>query len=60
MDESPEAALDLDAIEAELHGVEIALGRLDDGTYWTCEVTGRALPDDLLRADPTSRRLPPT
>ena len=52
--------LDLDAIEADLAGVEIALARLEAGTYWTCEVTGQPLPDDLLAADPVARRLQPT
>jgi RNA polymerase-binding transcription factor DksA len=37
----------------------LALARLDAGTYWTCERTGEALPDALLAADPTARRLPP-
>jgi RNA polymerase-binding transcription factor DksA len=50
---------ELDRIEAELSGVEVALERLDAGTYWTCEVTGEPLPDALLAADPVARRLPP-
>ena len=35
---------ELDRIEADLAGVEVALDRLDAGTYWTCEVTGQPLP----------------
>lgn len=50
------AAADLDAIEHSLDGVEAALTRLDEGTYWTDEVTGEALPDDVLAADPVARR----
>ncbi len=50
--------IDLDAIEDDLAGVEIALARLEDGSYWTCEVTGKPLPDDLLATDPVARRLP--
>jgi len=50
------AGIDLDRIEADLAGVETALARLDDGTYWTCEVTGAEIPADLLAADPTVRR----
>ena len=50
--------LDLDAIARELDGVEVALERLDAGTYWTDEVTGERLPDDVLDEDPTARRLP--
>ena len=48
--------LDLDAIERELAGVEVALARLDAGTYWTDEVTGDALSDELLAQHPTARR----
>jgi RNA polymerase-binding transcription factor DksA len=49
--------LDLDAIEQDLADVEVALARLDAGTYWTDEVTGAELPNDLLAANPTARRL---
>ncbi len=52
----PGTPIDLDAIEADLAGVEIALARLEDGSYWTCEVTGQPLPDDLLAANPVARR----
>jgi RNA polymerase-binding transcription factor DksA len=48
--------IDLDRIEADLAGVETALARLDDGTYWTCEVTGAEIPTERLAADPTVRR----
>jgi RNA polymerase-binding transcription factor DksA len=50
--------LDLDAVERDLHGVEIALERLDDGTYWTDEIDGRPIPDDVLERDPIARRAP--
>ena len=49
--------LDLDAIERDLADVEVALTRLDAGTYWTDEVTGDELPADLLATKPTARRL---
>jgi RNA polymerase-binding transcription factor DksA len=49
--------LDLDAIERDLADVEVALARLDAGTYWTDEVTGSPLSYDLLAANPTARRL---
>lgn len=48
--------VDLDAIEADLHNVEVALDRLADGTYWTDEVTGQPIPDEVLVLDPTARR----
>lgn len=51
-------AIDLDAIETDLADVEVALARLEAGTYWTCEATGQPLPDALLATNPTARRLP--
>ena len=48
--------IDLDRIDRDLAGVEAALARLDDGTYWTDEITGEALDDELLAADPVARR----
>ncbi len=60
MDPQPDATvsatLDLDAIERDLADVEVALARLDAGTYWTDEVTGAELPADLLDEQPTARR----
>ena len=50
--------VDLDATAADLDGVDAALRRLDDGTYGTCEVCSVELPDDVLAADPTTRRCP--
>ncbi|MEO5722756.1 MAG: hypothetical protein ABIQ39_00115 [Ilumatobacteraceae bacterium] len=50
------AGLDLDAIERDLADVEAALARLDAGAYWTDEVTGQELPDELLAVKPTARR----
>lgn len=50
------AGLDLDAIERDLAGVEVALTRLDAGSYWTDEVTGAELPATLLEQHPTARR----
>jgi len=53
-----EETVDLDGIAADLADVEIALARLASGTYWTDEVTGVPLPEELLHAAPTARRLP--
>ena len=50
------APLDLDAIERDLADVEVALARLDAGTYWADEVTGDELSAVLLAAHPTARR----
>jgi RNA polymerase-binding transcription factor DksA len=52
------APVDFDAIAADLADVEVALARLDAGTYWTDEVTGDELADELLAAHPTARRAP--
>ncbi len=57
MSEHSTPPLDLDGIEQDLADVEVALARLDSGAYWTDEVTGAELPDDLLAAKPTARRL---
>jgi len=56
-DQVVDQVVDLDAIERDLADVEIALARLDAGTYWTDEVTGGELPSELLAAKPTARRL---
>jgi len=50
--------LDLDGIERDLADVELALTRLDAGTYWADEVTGQELPAELLAEHPTARRAP--
>jgi RNA polymerase-binding transcription factor DksA len=50
--------LDLDAVERDLRGVEVALERLDAGTYRTDEIDGRPIPDEVLERDPIARRAP--
>jgi RNA polymerase-binding transcription factor DksA len=45
----------LEQVEAELADVEHALRRLDDGTYGTCEVCGKAIPEERLEAMPAAR-----
>ncbi|MFM8793788.1 MAG: hypothetical protein ACKOFF_02675 [Acidimicrobiales bacterium] len=47
---------DLDRIERDLADVETALERLENGTYWTCEVTGERIPDSVLASNPVARR----
>ncbi|NND76494.1 MAG: hypothetical protein HKN44_15970 [Ilumatobacter sp.] len=49
------AVVDLDGIERDLDDVQAALDRLNDGSYWTDEVTGEPIPDDVLAAQPTVR-----
>jgi RNA polymerase-binding transcription factor DksA len=53
------ATSSLDELAEDLAGVEQALERLEDGTYWTDEVTGEPLADELLAEDPTARRAAP-
>jgi RNA polymerase-binding transcription factor DksA len=49
---------ELDEIEHVLADVDAALERLDDGTYWTDEVTGAELDVAILATDPLARRNP--
>lgn len=49
-------ALDLDGIDAELDAVEVALVRLENGTYFTDEITGSPLDEQLLTKNPIARR----
>lgn len=55
-EEPPATTLDLDEVERDLADVELALARLDAGTYWTDEITGGEIPDDVLAEQPTARR----
>lgn len=54
--ESPHQDVDLDAVERDLADVEVALGRLADGTYWTDEITGEPIAEDVLARNPLARR----
>jgi RNA polymerase-binding transcription factor DksA len=45
----------LEQIEAELADVEHALKRIDDGTYGTCEVDGKPIPEERLEVLPATR-----
>lgn len=47
---------DLDGIDADLAAVEVALVRLEDGTYFTDEITGKPLDEQLLTNNPIARR----
>lgn len=56
MSNSESAVPNLDEIEQDLADVETALARLEAGTYWTDEVTGQPIPDEVLAQRPTARR----
>jgi RNA polymerase-binding protein DksA len=45
----------LERVDGQLMDVDHALRRLDDGTYGTCEVCGRDIDEDRLRARPATR-----
>lgn len=47
--------IDLDAIQRDLEGVQAALERLNEGTYWTDEITGDVIPNEVLDAFPLTR-----
>lgn len=49
-------SLDLDRIDAELDAVEVALVRLENDTYFTDEITGKPLDEQLLTKNPIARR----
>lgn len=55
---NPEQPLNLDEMERDLADVELALGRLDNGTYWTDELTGAPIDSSHLATNPTARRNP--
>jgi DnaK suppressor protein len=46
----------IDAATATLDDVDVALVRLNEGTYRSCEACGAALPDARLAQQPTLRR----
>jgi RNA polymerase-binding transcription factor DksA len=45
----------LEHVDAQLSDVDRALGRLEQGTYGTCEACGRPIDEDRLRARPAVR-----
>ncbi len=47
---------DLNEIEADLDAVDAALERLEAGTYFTDEITGQQLSEELLTNNPIARR----
>jgi DnaK suppressor protein len=53
-----ERSLDLSIVQeldGQLHDVEHALDRIDDGTFGTCEACGRDIGTERLRARPAAR-----
>jgi RNA polymerase-binding transcription factor DksA len=54
---APVAAPDLERIAGDLADIDRALDRLSDGSYWTDEITGETIPDEVLAEDPSARRV---
>ena len=48
----------VEAIERDLNDVDVAMDRLEKGTYFSDEVTGAPLPTAFLAANPLARRNP--
>jgi len=46
----------VDAIERDLNDVDVAMDRLEKGTYFSDEITGTPLQTDFLTANPLARR----
>ena len=46
----------VDAIERDLNDVDVAMDRLEKGTYFTDEVTGAPLETNFLLSNPLARR----
>ena len=46
----------IEAIERDLNDVDVAMDRLEKGTYFSDEVTGAVLQPDFLTANPLARR----
>ena len=53
---APATEPDLERIAGDLADIEQALDRLSDGSYWSDEITGETIPDEVLAEDPTARR----
>ncbi|MDA2969162.1 MAG: hypothetical protein O2792_04920 [Actinomycetota bacterium] len=61
MPETPANDVDnkmIEAIERDLNDVDVAMDRLEKGTYFSDEVTGAVLQTDFLAANPLARRNP--
>lgn len=45
-----------EGVQDTLRRIAVALGRIDDGTYGTCEVCGKPIGEERLRAIPWASR----
>ena len=44
-----------DNLEVRYNEIKVALKRIEDGTYGTCEVSGEPIEEDRLEANPSAR-----
>lgn len=47
----------VETLERRLRDIEYALQKIKDGTYGICEVSGKPIPPERLRANPAARTL---
>lgn len=45
----------LEQLEKQLHGVEDALKKIEEGTYGICEISGEKIEKERLEANPSAR-----
>lgn len=55
MEELEENKAILKQLEPQLNEVRAALQRIEDGTYGTCEISGKPIERDRLEANPSAR-----
>lgn len=48
----------IEAIERDLNDVDVAMERLEKGTYFSDEITGAVLQPEFIVANPLARRNP--
>ena len=46
---------EIDALEVQFHNIKRALGKIADGTYGVCEVSGHEIESERLDANPSAR-----
>ena len=46
---------EIDTIEKHWHNIKRALGKIEDGSYGICEISGEEIEEDRLEANPSAR-----
>jgi RNA polymerase-binding transcription factor DksA len=55
IEEFEENQIVTDALEVRHKEIKIALAKMEEGTYGTCEISGEAIEEDRLHANPAAR-----